>query len=61
MKMPTFTNLILAPGCSKTCSEASRGEFVTHSLTTSNKRPLGGGLWLDLCLNFKEKSRGVYF
>jgi hypothetical protein len=39
----------------ETCFEASHGEFITHTSTLSNKRPLGGCWWLKLCLNFKGK------
>jgi hypothetical protein len=35
--------------------EASRSELITHTSTISNNGPQGGGLWPELCLNFKGK------
>ena len=37
------------------CFKASRGELIAHTSTISKDGPQGGGLWPELCLNFKGK------
>ena len=41
--------------------KASRGELITHTAAISNDGPQGGGLWLNLCLNFKGKIHELSF